>query len=60
MEDTAKEGGICRVMPNLTHNISSPLNELRSFVNVKGGICNNVWADLVQEHNVKTTEGFDK
>ncbi|CAG2229930.1 unnamed protein product [Mytilus edulis] len=53
MEDTAKEGDICRVIPNLAHNISSPLNNLRSFVNVKGGTCNNVWADLVHVHNVR-------
>lgn len=83
MEDTAKEGDICRVIPNLSHNISffyshsclskymaecvdyilkveflsSPLNKLRilegSFVNVKGGTCNNIEADLVQEHHVR-------
>ncbi|XP_052098920.1 uncharacterized protein LOC127733644 [Mytilus californianus] len=36
---------------------SSPLNKLRiledSFVNVKGGTCKNVEADMVQEHHVR-------
>ncbi|VDI22228.1 Hypothetical predicted protein [Mytilus galloprovincialis] len=83
LEDTAKEGNLSMVLPNLkvcipifyqhsclskymvecidylmkVNYYMSPIDSLRilegSFVNLRGGVGNNVEADLVQEHSVR-------